>query len=1016
MSETPGNGQENRPRISARTSRNTITTKSGKTIKLHQNLSERVRARRDAAARRKAARLVGLPKSRFKRILFHLHPKRVIRYWFSREGALMALKITGISIIAGFLLLAGIFAYFRKDLPNFNDISGNNIGGSIRYYDRSGQTLIWEDYDAAKRIPVKDEDIAQYMKDATVAVEDKDFFKHGGFDVKGITRAVVKDVTGGGAKEGGSTITQQLVKLNNDWSNEKTITRKIKELILAVELERTYSKQKILAGYLNLAPYGNVQYGVEAASQDYFNKSAKDLTLAESAFLASIPKSPAYYSPYGAYFKEDPETATADTKARMNYVLDIMFEQGMITGGQRDEAKNTDVLATVKLPKPKYDNIKAPYFVLTAKEQLIAKYGAKLVKSGGWKVTTTVDLNAQQIAEEQLQKGMTQVNRQKGNVAAFVAEDVKTGQVVALVGNDAFDAGQDKGQVNYARQKLAPGSSIKPYSYTALIENSTDVGAGTVLYDTQGPLPDYPCTNKSQPKTDGTGGNCLWDYDRRYPGPLTLRYALGASRNVPAAKAMLTVGVSKVQETYKKMAGTSWNLEDPNDMGDRGDYKCYDNVQKTSEIGCSTASGIGDGAYLKLDEHVHGFATLSRNGVNLPQTYILKIEDSTGKTIEEWQPSKGTEAVRPDSAYIVSDMLADPNASYFTRKPHKYKDWKFSLKTGTTNDQKDGWLLGFSTQYAAGVWVGNTNNTEMTGGMENMTQPIWSGWMQKMHDGKKAEDRAKPSGVQSLPAYVIRSHVEYGTVEPSPTNDLYPSWYKANKTGAAQQTIDIVSNKLATDCTPTRARKDTTSANKFAADKFVTGGQSGNLTEKDDVHKCDDVKPSVTINSIDKNSVTVTVTAGTHPLSSDAFPGTLSVVIDGQTVQSASVSDADSGSPKTLSYTYSGTGSKEVQVVVVDSVLYDAADSKPVDFGSGVAASISLSASRSGNSVNFSWTGGTASYDVYYKKSSDPDSAYTKACNNQGGNSCSKGGLSGGTTYSSYIQDSSGAKSNVVGF
>ncbi len=354
MTNRASGGQNNRPRMSARRKRNTFTTKSGKTIKLHRNLGERMKAQRDLAARRKAARLAGLPKSRFKRMLYRLHPKRMARYWFSREGALMAVKIAGVSIIAGFLLLAGVFAYFRKDLPDINDISGNNIGGSIRYYDRSGQTLLWEDYDATKRIPVRDEDISQFMRDATVAIEDKDFFNHGGFDLRGITRAAVRDVSGGGAKEGGSTITQQLVKLNNDWSNEKTVTRKIKELILAVELERTYSKQKILTGYLNTAPYGNVQYGVEAAAQDYFHKSAKDLTLAESAWLAGIPKSPAYFSPYGLYFQQDPEAAAVDSVGRAHYILDLMFQQGLITDGQRSEAKAVDVLGSVHKPKPKF--------------------------------------------------------------------------------------------------------------------------------------------------------------------------------------------------------------------------------------------------------------------------------------------------------------------------------------------------------------------------------------------------------------------------------------------------------------------------------------------------------------------------------------------------------------------------------------------------------------------------------------------------------------------------------------
>jgi len=254
-------------RSTARKSKNTFVTKSGQTIKINRTLKEKVLAAKDVRSRRRAERLAGMPKSPVKRFFYRMQPKRLYKYWFSREGAIMALKVLGISIIAGFILLVGVFAYFRKDLPNLKDISGNSLGGSIRYYDKTGQTLLWEDYDAVKRIPVQDDQISPYIKDATVAIEDKDFFKHGGFDVRGIVRAGLNNVVGHNGTQGGSTITQQLVKLNNDWTKDRTYTRKIKEIILSVELERTYSKKEILAGYLNAAPYGNVQYGVEAASR-----------------------------------------------------------------------------------------------------------------------------------------------------------------------------------------------------------------------------------------------------------------------------------------------------------------------------------------------------------------------------------------------------------------------------------------------------------------------------------------------------------------------------------------------------------------------------------------------------------------------------------------------------------------------------------------------------------------------------------------------------------------------------
>lgn len=907
--------------------RNYYTTRKGNRIKLNTSLQSRWQAKRDARARKRAAYLATMPKGRFQRFLYKMQPKRLYHYWFSREGGLMALKLAGVGILAVFLLLVGVFAYFRKDLPNLRDISGNNIGGSIRYYDRSGQTLLWEDYDAVKRNPVQEQDIAQVAKDATIAIEDKDFFKHGGFDVKGIARAGINNyLDRGGGQQGGSTITQQLVKLTQNWSKERTYARKIKELILAVELERTYSKKEILTGYLNTAPYGDITYGVEAAMRDYFQKNAKDITLDEAAFLAAIPKSPTIYSPYGARFKHD------QLIGRQHYVLDLMEQQGYITKEQRDEAKKVDTLAKIKPRAPKYEGIAAPWFVLTAKEKLIEERGAETVKLGGLKVTTTLDMEKQKLAEEAVNKGMAQVRRQGGDTAAMVSEDVKTGQVVALVGGSDF-RNPEYGQNNYSRLKLPPGSSFKPYDYLSLIENTDQFGAGTVLFDVLEPLPGYPCTNK-----DRKNGNCLEDYDFRYPGPLTLRYALGGSRNIPAVKAMLIAGIDKTIETADKLG-----LKDTgNEKIEGNGYRCYSDDKLTKEAPCYASSAIGDGAYLKLDEHVHAFSTISRNGKLLPQTFILKIEDARGKVIDEWKPSEGKQVVRDESAYIVADMISDPNASYFGSKSQRYKGHKFSMKTGTTNDSKDGWMMGFSTRYATGVWVGYHNRTKaMSGFMERMTQPMWDGYMRPVHDKLKPEERPRPKGIQTLPAYVVRTHVGVGSVEPSPATDLYPSWYK-KKVTTKNETLDKVSNKLATDCTPPLARITGTNAqaNQFSSDKFHGSGGGGAATgssEKDDVHKCEDAKPAVTLTTPASCNgtctFTATVTQGTHLISSAQFPGTLNFIVDGQTVNSTQVGS----SPSTASFTYTVTisGSKTVTAQIIDSVLYDSSDSKAVTFGSG---------------------------------------------------------------------------------
>lgn len=948
--------------------RNHHITKSGNRIKLNRSLVGRIQARKDARLRKKASYLASLPKGRFQRALHRLHPKRQFKYWFSREGGIMALKVAGIGSLATFLLLIGVFAYFRKDLPNLRDISGNNLGGSIRYYDRTGQTLLWEDYDAVKRIPVKGEDMSQTLKDAAVAIEDKDFFEHGGFDVRGIARAGVNNSLGQGNTQGGSTITQQLVKLTQNWSKDRSYTRKVKELILSVELERSYTKQEILTGYLNTAPYGDITYGVEAAMQDYFKKSAKDASLDEAAFLAAMPQSPTYYSPYGARYDRDALIG------RQHYVLDLLAQQGKITNQQRDESKKIDTIATIKQRDQKYQNIKAPWFVLTAKEQLLASR-PETSKVGGMKVTTTLDMAKQKLAEDQVASGMTRIKRQGGDTAGFAAEDVKTGQMVALVGGTDF-TNKQFGQNNYARLKLPPGSSYKPYDYASLIEHTTNSGAGSVLYDSPGPIEGYPCT--TGPKK---GGNCAVNYDFRYPGPLTLRYALGGSRNIPAMKAMLTAGVDKTIATSKKLMQSPGSQEGEA----RGDYKCYQNEELTKESKCYTAAAIGDGAFLKLDEHVHGFSTLSRNGLNIPQTYILKIEDASSKVVEEWKPSAGVQAIRNEAAYIVSDMISDPKASYLGNKTHGYKGWKFGFKTGTTNDSKDGWMMGMSTQYAAGVWVGYHDRTkELSGFMETMTQPIVAGWMQKAHEGLKPEERPKPAGIQTLPAFVVRSHVGVASVEPSPTNDLFPSWYKKT-TPNTRQTIDIVSNKLATDCTPARARQSAAnaSANSYSSDRF-NGTSGANTNEKDDVHKCTDAKPRVSLAVSGSGSTytfTATVSQGTHPISGQRFAGKLNFLVGNGVVKSFAVGS----SPSTFSHTVSNmTGEQSISAEVIDSVLYDSRDTKSVNFGTGTNAGvINLSAKFNGATTTFSWAGGTGTVTVFRVSNNQP------LCVNNANASCS---------------------------
>jgi membrane peptidoglycan carboxypeptidase len=958
-----------------------LTTRSGKVIKVNRSLGEHYTALRQAKALRRVNRLRGLPKSRLKRLVWRLQPKRLYAYWFSRDGGIMALKIIGIAIMAMFVITLGVFAYFRKDLKSITDVSGSNLGGSISYYDRTGQTLLWQDYNVNKRVPVASGEISNYLKDATVSVEDKDFYKHRGFDIKGIVRAAVVDVLHRGATQGGSTITQQLVKLTQDFNENRSIALKMKELILAVELERTYTKDEILTDYLNAAPYGSVDYGVQSAASDYFHTDAKHVTLAQAAFLAAIPKSPAYYSKYSPYFDEKLFLS------RDHYVLDQMAAQGKITQKQAAEAKKVDVLSEVQPQQNRYAGIKAPYFVLAARDELNKRFASQTAKVGGWKVNTTVDLNLQNKAEALVQSNYNNVHRYGGDEEALVVEDVKTGQMMALVGGTDFND-PDHGELNYAHDvNISPGSSFKPYDYTTLINNNTNVGAGSVLYDSQGPIPGYPCTNKTLPPPKGQG-NCLEDYDFRYPGPITLRYALAGSRNVPAVKAMLEAvpndtSAEHINSVNKVTSTADALMDSPNA------YRCFkpgtdvSSAKSTDEDQCHGASAIGDGAYLHLDQHINGVASLARLGNAIPSTYILSIANASNKTFYKFKQPTGTQVVRPEAAYIVDNMASDPAASYLNSsyKWQHYNGWTTAVKTGTTNDSFDGLMMSWNTQYAVGSWVGyHTRNQALTTFMENLTIPLTRPMMEYALDNLHTTpvNWSEPAGIQHLPAYVVRNKISAnGEIVPSPTTEIYPSWYKQKAQSSASSVIDRVSNKLATSCTPDSAKQTVggnAAPNAFSIDIFYPPGQTGstssaNTSATDDVHNCGDSPPTIhltaTPDNIDPNKYTVTafVSAGTHPFNDpqySQFPGTITFSLNGNTLCTEGVSDPQDNKSCDFTATSGGT----LTATVTDSVLYSASDSAQINFTQAAVGPQNLTATISGANTKITWDSGTAPFVV----------------------------------------------------
>ncbi len=1022
------------------------TTRSGRVLKVNRSLGQRYGTMKEAKTLRKLQRMRGLPKSRLKRLAWRIHPKHLAEYWFSRDGGIMALKVLGIVVLILFIATLGVFAFFRKDLPDINDISGSNLGGSISYYDRTGKVLLWQDYNAIKRVPVQGGDISQYLKDATVAVEDRDFYNHRGFDIRGISRAAINDLTHHGSTQGGSTITQQLVKLTQDWQQTRTFTRKVKELILAVELERTYTKDQILTGYLNAAPYGGIDYGAQVAAGDYFHKSAKELTLPEAAMLAVIPKAPTAYSPYsGDYFNKK------EFLDRYNYVLDSMVQIGKISKKQAAEAKKVNVLAKVHPQSTKYAGIRAPYFVLAAKNEIVTKYATQGPgrKPGGWKVITTLDMSLQKIAENVIASNRGNALSHGADEQALVAEDVKTGQMVALVGGVDFN-NPGHGKINYAQWNISPGSSFKPYDYTTLIENSTTAGAGAVLYDVQQPLPGYPCTNKAKPSFRGgyAGGNCLWDYDFRYPGAMTLRYALGGSRNVPAVKAMLSSVPGNPTASVSKTINTANDLIHTPDA-----YRCFtpgvdvNTAKKADEAQCYGAAAIGDGAYLHLDQHVNGLASISRMGLSIPSTYILQIYDakSDSKPFYNWkQPKKGDvdvkQVVRPDAAYIVNNMASDPNASYLPfgyYKWHNYGGWRTAVKTGTTNNGFDGLMMAWNTKYAVGSWVGyHTRNQSLLGAMEYSTTPLARGFMTAALDRIKTKPVtwAEPTGIKHLPAYVVRTHVGIGSVEPSPSTDLFPSWYKPRGYSSQTTTIDKVSGKVANKCTPSLAKQTLGGSSApltFSTDIFYPPGAAsassatGDTSATDDVHSCGDTRPSVTLTVTDKNctsscTFTAFVQAGTHPFNDPQYPqfhGTVNFLVNGHVVGSKPISDPADTVSMTYKPTSSGGGTVTAQVI--DSVLYDStSESVSVNFSKGGSNPPSAPTITdptegqdmgSGNGITsytVVWTGGTAPFTI------DVDGV--PYCSGTSGHTCSVNIPGPGNSQHTITVSSSSGSDNVT--
>lgn len=608
--------------------------------------------------------------------------------------------------LSGIVGTAGVVAYFSRDLPSPYKLTNRDIEQSTKIYDRNGK-LLYDIYGDVNRTMVELDEVPPSLIQATLAVEDSEFYVHQGLSLTGIVRSAILNLTRQGLY-GGSTLTQQVVK-NSLLTSERTITRKIKEAVLTMQVEKRYSKDEILKMYLNEVPYGGTAYGVQAASQLYFGKDVKDLTLAESALLAGLPQSPTNYSPFGAY----PENA----KARQETVLKLMYEKGWkdkdgslqkLTEAQYNEALTAELhYASGKT------QILAPHFVLYVKSLLEEKYGPKLVEQGGLRVTTTLDYELQKMAEEEVRFQIDRLAQANANArnGALVSIDPRTGEVLAMVGSvDYFDTTND-GNVNVALAERQPGSSIKPIMYATAFEKGYT--AATFLSDIR--------TTWS----DGAGGYTPKESDGIYWGPMLLRDALANSRNVPAVKMMQLVGVQAVVDMAHKMGITSLN--------------------EPERYGLSLTLGGGE---VKLLEHTSAFGTFANKGVHQPQVSILKVEDSKGKVLEEFKAGSGNKVLEESVAYLVTDILADNQARqrlFGAGNLLQIKDWRMAVKTGTTDDGRDAWTVGYTPNMVTGVWVGNNNN-EPTNGIQGSTgaTPIWHYFMERVLANRDRGEFVKP--------------------------------------------------------------------------------------------------------------------------------------------------------------------------------------------------------------------------------------------------------------------------------
>jgi 1A family penicillin-binding protein len=599
------------------------------------------------------------------------------------------------------LLVLGLAAFFAGcvllwaatlRLPDFDVFEERKVEQSTKIYDRTGEVLLYDVHENAQRTIVPFDTISRHIKNATVAIEDAEFYQHHGIKWSSLFRAVLVNILSLQYSQGGSTITQQVVK-NSLLTQEKTISRKIKEWVLALKLEQNLSKEEILALYLNETPYGGSIYGVQEASQGFFHKNASDLTLAESAYLAALPQAPTYYSPYGDNMDKLEE--------RKNLVLSRMLENTFITQEEYDAAKIEKVAFK---PRPE-KGLLAPHFVFYVRQYLEQKYGQAALEGDGLRVITTLDYELQEQAEKIVKEGALENEvKFKAENAGLVATDPKTGQILVMVGSrDYFDTKID-GNVNIATAKRQPGSAFKPFVYATAFKKG--LTPETILFD----LPTQFSTSCSVQSTQ-SASPCYYpeNYDSKYRGPISIRNALAQSINVPAVKALYIAGISDSIKTAR-------------DMG-------ISTLADASRYGLTLVLGGGEVTLLDLTS---AYGVFGNEGIRNETAFILKVERSDGTVLEEFteHPSR---VLDQNIALQISNILSDNAArtpAFGAASGLYFPGTAVAVKTGTTNDYRDVWIVGYTPNISVGAWGGNNDNTSIDKKVAGFViAPLWRRFM-----------------------------------------------------------------------------------------------------------------------------------------------------------------------------------------------------------------------------------------------------------------------------------------------